>query len=305
LPGEGGEEYGGGSPGPDGNVGIGTTSPEAKLGIASPLSGAALSVGRASAQPSIIASSDADGGWLIMDSTGSGKTGLNYYTDRDVILVKGGGNVGIGTTSPGTRLHIQGGSDASLSSNGFVMTGSESGKSIAIDDNEIIARNNGSPAKLYLNNESGNVVVSVLEITGGSDLAEPFEVAGAESVEAGMVLAIDPENPGQLRIADKPYDRTVAGIASGANGISPGMTMTQRGTVTEGTLLVALTGRVYVLADASNERIEPGDLLTTSQIPGHAMKVTDYSRARGAILGKAMSSLEQGQGLVLVLVTLQ
>jgi len=36
------------------------------------------------------------------------------------------------------------------------------------------------------------------------------------------------------------------------------------------------------------------------------MKATDYSRAEGAILGKAMERLEKGQkGLILVLVTLQ
>ena len=31
----------------------------------------------------------------------------------------------------------------------------------------------------------------------------------------------------------------------------------------------------------------------------------DHARAQGAILGKAMSSLESGEGMVLVLVTLQ
>ena len=35
------------------------------------------------------------------------------------------------------------------------------------------------------------------------------------------------------------------------------------------------------------------------------MKVTDPAQAQGAILGKAMSSLREGQDLVLVLVTLQ
>jgi hypothetical protein len=40
-------------------------------------------------------------------------------------------------------------------------------------------------------------------------------------------------------------------------------------------------------------------------MPGHAIKVTDFARAQGAVLGKAMSSLESGRGLVLVLVTLQ
>jgi hypothetical protein len=35
------------------------------------------------------------------------------------------------------------------------------------------------------------------------------------------------------------------------------------------------------------------------------MKASDPSRATGAILGKAMTSLEGGRGLVLVLVSLQ
>lgn len=35
------------------------------------------------------------------------------------------------------------------------------------------------------------------------------------------------------------------------------------------------------------------------------MKVTDHARAPGAIIGKAMSALSEGQGLVLILVSLQ
>ena len=68
---------------------------------------------------------------------------------------------------------------------------------------------------------------------------------------------------------------------------------------------VALSGRVYVQADAGNGSIVPGDLLTTSEAPGHAMKVTDHAQAQGAVLGKAMTGLKEGSGLVLVLVTLQ
>jgi hypothetical protein len=60
-----------------------------------------------------------------------------------------------------------------------------------------------------------------------------------------------------------------------------------------------------VQADTSNGIIKPGDLLTTSSQPGHAMKVTDHVRAAGAILGKAMTALNDGSGMVLVLVTLQ
>jgi hypothetical protein len=152
---------------------------------------------------------------------------------------------------------------------------------------------------------SGRTRTLVLEITGGSDLAEPFEITGAESIEPGMVVAIDPDHPGQLRIADKAYDRTVAGCVSGANGLNPGLTMEQEGTVAEGALPVALSGRVYCWADASYGPIQPGDLLTSSDTPGHAMRVTDYTQAQGAVIGKAMSSLKEGRGLVLILVTLQ
>jgi hypothetical protein len=35
------------------------------------------------------------------------------------------------------------------------------------------------------------------------------------------------------------------------------------------------------------------------------MKVTDHAKAQGAILGKAMTALKAGRGMVLVLVTLQ
>ena len=72
-----------------------------------------------------------------------------------------------------------------------------------------------------------------------------------------------------------------------------------------GSLPIALTGRVWVKCDASQSSIQPGDLLTTSNVPGHAMAATDPARSAGAILGKAMTSLEAGTGMVLVLVSLQ
>jgi hypothetical protein len=49
----------------------------------------------------------------------------------------------------------------------------------------------------------------------------------------------------------------------------------------------------------------PGGLLTTSDISGYAIKVTDYDKAQGAIIGKAMTRLNEDRGQVLVLVALQ
>ncbi|NQT20317.1 MAG: hypothetical protein HQ592_11475 [Planctomycetes bacterium] len=149
---------------------------------------------------------------------------------------------------------------------------------------------------------SGRAMCTELEITGGADLAEPFHVNDAEEVKPGMVVSIDPDRTGQLRLSREAYDICVAGIVSGANGVKPGLTMRQTGTVADGSLPVALSGRVWCWCDAAGGAIRPGDMLTTADTPGHAMKVTDHDRARGAVLGKAMSPLPSGRGLVLVLV---
>jgi hypothetical protein len=97
----------------------------------------------------------------------------------------------------------------------------------------------------------------------------------------------------------------VAGVISGAGGLMPGLTLGQADTLAGGRYPVALTGRVYAYADAAYGAIQAGDLLTTSPTPGHVMKVTDHPQAQGAIIGKAMGSLSEGRGLVLVLVSLQ
>ena len=149
----------------------------------------------------------------------------------------------------------------------------------------------------------GNVSVASLTIRGGADLAEPFESSEGR-LAPGSVVVIDETNPGKLKQSDQAYDTRVAGVISGAGGVNPGIALHQEGVLESGQN-VALTGRVYVQADATFGRIRPGDLLTTSATPGRAMKVTDPQRAQGAILGKAMTPLAEGQGLVLVLVTLQ
>jgi len=153
-------------------------------------------------------------------------------------------------------------------------------------------------------NRDGTTITKVLQITGG-DLAEPFEITGAENISPGMLVAIDPENPGQLRIAEGAYNHMVAGCVSGANGLYPGVLMYREKSEAENALPVALSGRVYCWADASFGAIQPGGLLTSSDTPGHVMVVTDHDQAQGAIIGKAMSTLEEGLGLVLVLVSLQ
>lgn len=248
-----------------GNVGIGTTTPTSRLEIA-----AQDGLGITGFQPFLTLRDTSNAGARARIQNVAG--GLNFQTDY-LTLVGGSAMyiqnstqwVGVGTTAPQARLHVQ----------GTTMTGA-------------------------------------LKITGGADFAENFEInpeteltGSASKIETGVVVSIDPANPGKLTLCAQAYDRRVAGVISGAGGINPGLVMNQEGTLADGNRPVALSGRVYVWVDASKGAIQPGDLLTTSSTPGHAMKATDAKKAQGAIIGKAMTSLKEGKGLVLVLVTLQ
>jgi hypothetical protein len=305
----------------DGNVGIGTANPAAKLEVRATNADIRLdNPGQSGLNFKTLAGSETE----IQYNSGAGASGLTFRNGFGAPIVKftGGSNVGIGTANPAAKLHVENGNGLFNHSLGRVDIQASDGSieifraggvpyidfknSLGVDfDLRIQQQPDNSLAILKGDGSGSTVSVGVLQITGGSDLAEPFEVGEAETIQPGMVVAIDPEQPGRLRLANKAYDRAVAGIVSGANGIKPGLTMKQEGTLANGSLPVALTGRVYCWADPSNGPIEPGDLLTTSNTPGHAMKVTDYAKAQSAIIGKAMSALKEGRGMVLVLVTLQ
>ena len=337
-----------------GNLGLGTSNPQAAFQIEGPSGTPPVSL------------PGGQGGLLMGLQSISGYKWIQSYNSTPLAINPLGNNVGIRTASPAAPLHVvassAGGTPnvASIaaferSGNGYlsVLTpaGFENGILFASSTNNVdggIIYNNpasphglqfrtsgnvtwmslGSQGTLSLQRADGTVTISaspddgtgsgllttsVLQITGGADLSEQFDVRSSlnsqpptlNSIQPGMVVSIDPENPGQLIVSTKAYDRTVAGIVSGAGGVNPGMLMGHHGTLADGKHPVALTGRVYCLADASPAPIQPGDLLTTSGTPGHAMRVSDPTRAQGAILGKAMSSLQKDKGLVLVLVSLQ
>lgn len=160
---------------------------------------------------------------------------------------------------------------------------------------------------LYAADFNGNVRIrngstTVMELGAGLDYAEGFDVSEIKKPAPGSVLIIDPENPGKLTLSNTAYDTKVAGIVAGANNLGSGVRLGGDQFDND----VALAGRVYCNADATQSAIRTGDLLTTSDLPGYAMKADDYSRAQGAIIGKAMQDMAQGEkGKILVLVTLQ
>jgi hypothetical protein len=244
----------------------------------------------------------------------------------DQMTIAPGGNVGIGAANPATRLHVEGSglTEATIRSsnqmarlslvsaiNGQYAWGIENG---LFGSRGLFGIYDYTAGKERLTIDTNGVVaVNSLYIRGGADLSENFDVsvattrgeATAPKIEAGMVVSIDPANPGKLQLSKQAYDRRVAGVISGAGGVKPGMMMGQEGTLADGKHPVALSGRIYCWVDASYGAIKPGALLTTSPTPGHAMKVSNRLRSQGAIIGKAMTGLKAGKGLALILVTLQ
>lgn len=135
----------------------------------------------------------------------------------------------------------------------------------------------------------------------GADLAEQFGVVGGLAAQPGCVVVLTGDD--EVRVSDEAYDHRVAGVISGAGSYRPALILDRQPGAHRRPL--ALTGKVWCKVEADSGAIGLGDLLTTSAIPGHAMRAADPSRAFGAVIGKALGTLESGRGLLPVLVALQ
>ncbi len=164
---------------------------------------------------------------------------------------------------------------------------------------------------------------------GSNDIAEEFPSAENIDVLPGSVMKIGEE--GKLILSNEAYDRRVAGVVSGAGDLEPAIVLgAVQATLDlqveqqvdqdeqdpmsnddgepaqqEHTVPLSLSGKVYCMVDSSNGPIEAGDMLTTSDTPGHAMKADDPLRAFGAVIGKALEAHDGDAGLIPIIVSLQ
>jgi hypothetical protein len=258
----------------EGNLGVGTTSPIAKLDVmnngGSEPSPFVLHVqqdsntGVGTDSNALLRFSHFNGSnsrhWTM--GTGSNTLfghpdnfGINDTVSGTALVVNVVGNVGIGTNNPVSKLHVRG---------DITVTG-------------------------------GDVL-----LTDSADCAEHFDSVG-QRPEPGTVMVIGAA--GALRQSDEPYDSRVAGVVSGAGEYRHGLVLDKRSSE-ESRIPIALIGKVYCKVDANCSPIEVGDLLTTSWTPGCAMKAMNRERAYGAVLGKALEPLRNGFGLIKVLIAL-
>jgi len=135
---------------------------------------------------------------------------------------------------------------------------------------------------------------------GGADVAEYIDASDA--VAPGDVVEIDPEAEGQFRVAATANSPLVAGVISTDPGVS---LSAQGGADAEDTRpQLALAGTTPVKVCDENGAIEPGDLLVASSVAGHAM-AAPADPAPGAVIGKALGSLETGSGVMRMLVMMR
>jgi len=111
--------------------------------------------------------------------TASGPTAwAGYFAGRGFFT----GNLGVGTTIPDVKLHVNGGTDAEPGAGGYIVAGSISSANIVIDNNEIMARNNGAISTLYFNNDGGDLAMCV---TSG------HVMIGTTTPATGYILSVD------------------------------------------------------------------------------------------------------------------
>ncbi|MEM7092000.1 MAG: hypothetical protein AAF567_03270 [Actinomycetota bacterium] len=182
---------------------------------------------------------------------------------------------------------------------GFAIMANGAGAQLSVgarnNAGEIFVRNAANQTTVRIDGQAGDIELL------GADCAEDFDIRGAP-VNPGTVMVI--ADDGRLTPCASAYDCRVAGVVSGAGEFAPGVRL-DRQSGKAGRQPVALVGKVAALVDARQQTIEIGDLLTTSDRVGHAMKANDRDRAFGATIGKALGRLDGGVGLVPVLVALQ
>lgn len=156
--------------------------------------------------------------------------------------------------------------------------------------------------KFYVSNE-GNVYADGSFNPGGADFAEMLPAQ--EGLEPGDVLVIGAD--GKLALSTEANDTAVVGVYSTRPGIVGGAHEEDL----TGKIPLAIVGVVPVKVSAENGAIQAGDLLVTANTPGHAMKASAIEiegfsfYPSGIILGKALEALEEGTGVIQILVTLQ
>lgn len=141
----------------------------------------------------------------------------------------------------------------------------------------------------------------------GADVAEMFDVEGERTnYEPGDVLVISTNNDRTVEKSSEPYSTLVIGV----HATKPGVVLSEHSIDVDHSDMVPLgvVGVIPTKVSGENGAIHRGDLLVTSDTPGHAMRADTNELARhpGAIIGKALENFDsEGKGIIRVLVNVR
>jgi hypothetical protein len=207
-------------------------------------------------------------GWVQSQFAGNIAT---YYS---LSLNPLGGNIGIGTTSPGAKLDVNG--NVKISGAGGNLTFADS----------------------TVQSTAWTGVLS------GGDYAEAVDVVtGRDSIGPGDLVVIDPDRNGQFRKSAEAYSTLISGVYATKPGVVGRRQPKDKASTDE--VPMAMIGIVPTKVSTENGPIRRGDLLVSASTPGYAMKGTDPSRMMGAVIGKALAPLDAGSGVIEVLISMQ
>ncbi|MFA6547902.1 MAG: hypothetical protein WCT11_03100 [Candidatus Magasanikbacteria bacterium] len=218
-------------------------------------------------------------------------------------IVPSGGKVGIGTTTPTARLQLY--TDAAYETIFQVSNSSTANILLVKSDGKVLINTSsymGATAyKLIIDSGSDTgygigvrgVINATSLITGSStlDIAETYPInsncyANGSCPNAGDLVCSDSSLNSGVKKCSNLYDNTVIGIVSTDPGLLLGGGDFGNLEDNAGVRKVALAGRVPTKVSTVNGAIVVGDKLTSSDVPGVAMKAT----AEGPTVGIAMES---------------
>jgi hypothetical protein len=181
-----------------GNVGIGTNSPAEKLTINA--TDPTISFLNSNVAKGFIAT---NGNNIKLGTYNANTTGNLILNTRDIdrLTITSAGNFGMGISNPVGRFQIGTGNDASATSHGYLMMGPENGENLILDNNEILARNNGVVSTLFLARDGSKVQLgngaegtgTKLHITSGNEAGLPDNLSGYLMMgsQGGLNMVLD------------------------------------------------------------------------------------------------------------------
>lgn len=113
------------------------------------------------------------------DGLATGDFRVESDTNENMLFVDAGTNrVGVNTSAPDSKLHVKGTDDTGPATQGLLTLGDLTLTNLSLDQNEIMARNNGVAATLYLQNEGGNVISNAAWVFNNNEANKDLRIAG-------------------------------------------------------------------------------------------------------------------------------